>query len=136
MEVQSVCCRVRPLSSVLCRLSFLRPLSAVRCRLPFSRLLSVLALACVVCTAFSAEAAGAREEARPKGLFADGAFRVGCNYWASHAGMMMWRNWDAAQVERVLCSDANPVTLRDGQLTIGLNAPFQAVAVYLTGGQN
>lgn len=43
---------------------------------------------------------------------------------------------DAAQVERVLCSDANPVTLRDGQLTIGLNAPFQAVAVYLTGGQN
>ena len=100
MEVQSFCCRVRPLSSVLCRLSFLRPLSAVRCRLPFSRLLSVLALACVVCTAFSAETAGAREEARPKGLFADGAFRVGCNYWASHAGMMMWRNWDAAQVER------------------------------------
>ena len=43
---------------------------------------------------------------------------------------------DAARVERVLCSDANPVTLRDGQLTIGLNAPFQAVAVYLTGGQN
>lgn len=27
-------------------------------------------------------------------------FRVGCNYWASHAGMMMWRNWDAAQVEK------------------------------------
>ena len=38
------------------------------------------------------------------GLFADGKFRVGCNYWASHAGMMMWRNWDAAQVERDLAA--------------------------------
>ena len=87
MDVQSFCCRVRPLS-------------AVRCRLSSFRLFFILALACVVCAAFSVEAASAREEARPKNLFADGAFRVGCNYWASHAGMMMWRNWDAAQVER------------------------------------
>ena len=24
---------------------------------------------------------------------------VGCNYWASHAGTNMWRNWDEASVE-------------------------------------
>ena len=73
MDVQSFCRRVRPLSSVLSRLSSPRPLSAVRCLLSSPRLL--LALACVVCAAFSSEAAGAREEARPKSLFADGAFR-------------------------------------------------------------
>ena len=33
-------------------------------------------------------------------MFSDGLFRTGCNYWASHAGMYMWRNWDAAQVEK------------------------------------
>ena len=33
-------------------------------------------------------------------MFSDGRFRTGCNYWASHAGMYMWRNWDAAQVEK------------------------------------
>ena len=35
--------------------------------------------------------------------FSDGGeFSVGCNYWASHAGMYMWRNWDAKQVEKDL----------------------------------
>ena len=29
-------------------------------------------------------------------------FDIGVNYWASHAGMYMWRNWNAAQVERDL----------------------------------
>ena len=29
-----------------------------------------------------------------------GGFTVGCNYWASHAGMYMWRRWDGAVVER------------------------------------
>ena len=29
----------------------------------------------------------------------DGAFAIGCNYWASHAGMYMWRRWDAACVK-------------------------------------
>lgn len=29
-----------------------------------------------------------------------GKLSVGCNYWASHAGMFMWRNWDEAQVEK------------------------------------
>ena len=32
----------------------------------------------------------------------DGGFRIGCNYWASHAGMKMWSRWDAAQVEKIL----------------------------------
>lgn len=35
-------------------------------------------------------------------LFADGGFVTGCNYWASHAGMYMWRKWDGAQVKEGL----------------------------------
>ena len=27
---------------------------------------------------------------------------VGCNYWASHAGTNMWRNWDEASVDSTL----------------------------------
>ena len=26
-------------------------------------------------------------------------FKLGCNYWASHAGVYMWRNWDRSVVE-------------------------------------
>ena len=33
-------------------------------------------------------------------VFDSGKFFVGCNYWASHAGMLMWRNWNGAQVEK------------------------------------
>ena len=33
---------------------------------------------------------------------APGGFALGCNYWASHAGMFMWRRWDGAVVERDL----------------------------------
>ena len=33
------------------------------------------------------------------GWFPDDGFHVGCNYWASHAGMYMWRNWNPRQVE-------------------------------------
>ena len=29
-------------------------------------------------------------------------FIIGCNYWASHAGMHMWRNWDESVVRRDL----------------------------------
>lgn len=32
-------------------------------------------------------------------LFGEG-FRLGCNYWASHAGTEMWRQWDAESVEK------------------------------------
>ncbi len=33
-------------------------------------------------------------------LFADGRFYTGCNYWASHAGLYMWRRWNPAVVEK------------------------------------
>ena len=33
-------------------------------------------------------------------IFDSGRFFVGCNYWASHAGMHMWRDWNGEQVER------------------------------------
>lgn len=32
-------------------------------------------------------------------LFESGKFFTGCNYWASHAGTEMWKNWDAEVVE-------------------------------------
>ncbi len=35
-------------------------------------------------------------------VFPEGRVAVGCNYWASHAGMMMWRRWDAKRVARDL----------------------------------
>lgn len=31
-----------------------------------------------------------------------GILEIGCNYWGSHAGTNMWRNWDATIVERDL----------------------------------
>ena len=27
-------------------------------------------------------------------LLREGSFTLGCNYWASHAGTAMWRDWD------------------------------------------
>ena len=35
------------------------------------------------------------------------------------------------QILRVMCSEDNAVSLRDGQLTVELKAPFEAVAVHL-----
>ena len=35
-------------------------------------------------------------------FFESGKIAVGCNYWASHAGVYMWRNWNPAQVEKDL----------------------------------
>ena len=32
-------------------------------------------------------------------LFESGRFFLGCNWWASHAGTNMWRDWDASVVE-------------------------------------
>ncbi|MBR2873253.1 MAG: hypothetical protein IKB99_07130 [Lentisphaeria bacterium] len=38
---------------------------------------------------------------RETGMFSGNyPFFVGANYWASHAGTFMWRNWDAEQVEK------------------------------------
>ena len=39
------------------------------------------------------------KEPRMGDIFKDGVFRCGCNYWASHAGIFMWRNWNPSQVE-------------------------------------
>lgn len=33
-------------------------------------------------------------------ILTDGKFRVGCNYWASHNAMRMWRDWRPDVVER------------------------------------
>ena len=35
-------------------------------------------------------------------VFEDGSFFVGCNYWASHAGLFMWRDWNEKAVEEDL----------------------------------
>ena len=43
---------------------------------------------------------GPAKEASP--FFEPGRIAVGCNYWASHAGVCMWRNWNPAQVEKDL----------------------------------
>ena len=44
------------------------------------------------CLGDAAPVTGARS------LFAPGEFRTGCNYWASNAGLYMWRRWDAKAV--------------------------------------
>ena len=39
--------------------------------------------------------------AEPKNVFSDGeTFYTGCNYWASNAGMYMWRRWEPKTVEK------------------------------------
>ena len=35
-------------------------------------------------------------------MFESGKFFVGCNYWASHAGIYMWRDWNPERVEKDL----------------------------------
>ena len=37
-------------------------------------------------------------------LFATGKMAVGCNYWASHAGTLMWSDWQRDVVERDLAA--------------------------------
>lgn len=39
---------------------------------------------------------------RRKGIGNIMEFMIGCNYWASNAGTEMWKNWDAAAVEKDL----------------------------------
>ena len=53
-----------------------------------SFLLAAVAAACAL-------AAAAEQQTR----FGNGEFRCGCNYWASHAGIFMWRNWNPGRVE-------------------------------------
>lgn len=42
------------------------------------------------------------EGAAEEGVFGTGEFFIGCNYWASHAGIYMWRDWRPEQVEKDL----------------------------------
>ena len=35
-------------------------------------------------------------------LFGEKEFFTGCNYWASHAGIRMWSEWKAEEVEKDL----------------------------------
>ena len=54
--------------------------------------LTVAALAAAMASAAFAE---------PKNIFTDGStFYTGCNYWASNAGMYMWRRWNPAAVSK------------------------------------
>jgi len=47
-------------------------------------------------------------------MFEDGVFFTGCNYWASHAGTNMWKDWrpDIVENDLRLLSEANIKTLR------------------------
>ena len=54
--------------------------------------LLMAALAAVTMSTLSAE---------PKNIFTDGeTFYTGCNYWASNAGMYMWRRWNPEAVKK------------------------------------
>ena len=38
----------------------------------------------------------------------------------------------AGQILRVMCSEDNRISLEDGNLTVELKAPFEAIAVYMS----
>lgn len=65
-------------------------------------------------------------------LFESGKFFVGVNYWASHAGMFMWRNWDEAIVDSDLkkLSEAGIEVLR----VFPLWPDFQPLRLHQSGG--
>ena len=58
------------------------------------------ALAATVLAAATAVAAPAAQSALKNPLSSGEAFYTGCNYWASNAGMYMWRRWDPKAVEK------------------------------------
>lgn len=64
--------------------------------------------------------------------FEQGTFFIGCNYWASHAGMFMWRDWDAKVVESDFerLARARVNTLR----VFPLWPDFQPLRMHYTGG--
>ncbi|MBR2488861.1 MAG: cellulase family glycosylhydrolase [Clostridia bacterium] len=61
----------------------------------------------------------------------DKGFTLGCNYWASHAGTYMWRNWDESVVENdlKLLSECGIETLR----VFPLWEDFQPITFYHSG---
>lgn len=62
-----------------------------------------------------------------------GTFTLGCNYWASHAGTRMWRDWQPAVVDRdfAALAAAGLTTLR----VFPLWSDFQPVTAARTSGQ-
>ena len=69
-------------------------------------------LGCALAATSAAWAKPAVQKESPGGIFAQGEFFVGCNYWAKHAGMYMWSNWRPDVVERELSELAkNGVTV-------------------------
>ena len=70
----------------------------------------LLAIGCAF--AVSIAAAPSAEKPQTADIFTDGGFFIGCNYWARHAGMYMWRDWRPEEVERELTELAkNGVTV-------------------------
>jgi len=67
-------------------------------------------------------------------MFESGRFFVGVNYWASHAGMLMWRNWDEATVDSDLkqLSEAGIEVLR----VFPLWPDFQPLRAHLGNGSS
>ena len=57
-------------------------------------------LAATVLTVTAANAAPAAPSALKNPLSSGEVFYTGCNYWASNAGMYMWRRWDPKAVEK------------------------------------
>ncbi len=64
--------------------------------------------------------------------FEQGTFFVGCNYWASHAGMFMWSDWDEKMVadDFKRLSKARITTLR----IFPLWSDFQPLKMHYAGG--
>ena len=62
----------------------------------------IIALTIFSRCALASECAHTQDVLRRAPFAGDCAFQVGCNYWASHAGVYMWRRWDEAVVKEDL----------------------------------
>ncbi len=64
--------------------------------------------------------------------FTSGEFFLGCNYWASHAGMFMWQDWNEAVVNEDLkrLAEADVRVLR----IFPLWSDFQPLRIHYAGG--
>ena len=65
--------------------------------------MKTLALAAVAVFAAAIGLSGTERNA-DSGLFDEGGFFVGCNYWSGHAGMYMWRNWNPEYMEKEIAA--------------------------------
>ena len=65
--------------------------------------MKTLALAAAAVFAAAIGLSGTEHNA-DSGLFDEGGFFVGCNYWSGHAGMYMWRNWNPEYMEKEIAA--------------------------------